>query len=400
MKRFIKHLLLCIASFIALLILGINTISIQTMVQNKRASYEKTEFAFKIASPSRDQLSELESHTDAIKSIFPVYNFKMTLKGKNNTKVNFLLSEHMDKANIGLFNDSLLISGKFNENLLSLDKTAATALDVKVGDTVSASLGGQNFSFTVGAIYSECTYIGLDKGLAQGKYTSEISAAFGKELVYDIAFISVVDKDKCSQLLNDYYPLGLIMSEEEYIADQKSSGSRPAGLTDEEWTQYLKDNYPDYVAQQLSIPQPDAVQDKEQIMADVDDQTRTSEKHINAVCILVAVAVLILYPLLLIVFTFTNRHNDALKAENGEKNIGRKYNLFIIFSTIITVGLLLFAFAIYGISNQYLASYVPIMIAFTIPLIVSLFIVLPVINHGYIKKRVYVPKKNLNEYRK
>lgn len=393
MKRFIKHLLLCVASFIALMILGMNTISIQTIVQNKKASYEKTEFAYKISAPSRAQLEELASHTDAIESIFPVYNFNMTLRGKNNSKVNLLLSEHMDKASIGLFNDTLLVSGKFNENLLSLDKTAALALGVIVGDSVNASLGGQSFSFTVGAIYSECTYIGLDKGLAQGKFTTSISEAFGKELVYDIAFIKVTNKDKCALLLKDYYPLGLIMSEEEYIAEQKASGTRPAGLTDEEWTEYLRNNYPDYVEEQLSIPQPDAVQDKEEIMADVDDQTSTSEKRVNAICILVAVAMLILYPLLLILFTFTNRHNDTIRAENGEKDIGRKYNLFIIFSTIITAGLVLFTLAIYGLASQHFAAYVPIMIAFTVPLVASLFIVLPIINRLYIKKRVYTPKK-------
>lgn len=379
MKKILKNILLCIACVLGLISLGINVLETKTTVETKQSSYTLTDFDYVIISPSKEQVADFKSNTEAVNTIFPCYSFAATLNGISKSTMTLFLSDEMEYYSTGLFNNSTLVAGTYNENGMNLDVTAADALGVSVGDQVSVTLAYRNFDFTVTSIYMASTYSGLDKGLALAKYSDEIANAFAKELSYDYAFIDANDLTKCAALLNDYKPLGRLQSEEEYIKEYKEENNCPPWLSEEEWEATIVNAYNEYKEKYLSQDFKNSVQVKSEYMEDVADQVSTTVEKINYICVGVAVGALIVYTILSIVFVYLNKNTDKILLKDGKKDVMKPYYLVAIIGTVLISVCTGGAMYIYGYSSQFFDTYIKIIMAFSLPTLLSIIFIVPFI---------------------
>lgn len=386
MKRFIKHLILTIVLTVGLCALGTFAISIKENNIVKQNSYEFTEFSYVILNPSKNQIEEFKSDKEAVKAIFPVYNFSANMVGNNPNKINLLLSDQLQEYEIGLFNSKNIISGSFDESGIMLDQFAANKLGVKVGENVSTSLGHTNFTFEVKAIYLATNYRGFDSGVALANFSSAIKEAFGRELSYDYAFISTDNDAACKTLLKDYIPLGSLKSEAQFIKEAKESSTCPPGISDEEWTEALKQEYQTYKDEYLKRDYSDSIQDKSLLKQDVVDQVRNGEQRIILICVASIVGAIIVYSSLFIVFCFTNTNYDVLKHQEGERNIESKYIVSSILLSFLFAFLSAGFLSIIGMTKHFFTSYIGIIVCFSLPFIISLIIIIPVVGKVYFSK--------------
>lgn len=370
--KFLKNIILCIITSIALIITGIKTINIKKDTEQKQSSYTLTDFDYLITSPSKEQIAELDSKSDAINSVFPCYSFDVILNGNSNSKVTLLLSDDIDDYSIGLFNDKTKISGNYNKNGICLDKIAANNLGVVVGDFVTVSLANKTFKFEVTSIYMSSTYTNLDFGLALAEFSKGISSAYGEELTYNYAFIDAKDLTKCAQLLSTYIPLGPLQSEEDYIKEYKNNNNCPPSMTENEWNQSIKNAYNEYKEAYLNQKFNGVVQAKAEYMQDVKEQVETQIEKINYICIGIAVVVLILYTVLSIAFINSNQEDDILKVHDGNANVMAIYYKITIFGTLAVALITALSLFIYGTVSQFLKSYLKIIISFSLPVLISI----------------------------
>ncbi len=406
LKNYVLYILLVILTTFALVFTGF--IAIQGIEENetKKSSFTLTNFDYLITSPSKDQINQFKSNTEAIDSIFPCYSFNTTLKGNSNSKTTLLLSDDMDHYETGLFNDSTKISGDFSADGICLDKTAADNLNVTVGDTVSATLAYTKFEFKVSAIYMASTYRNMDSGLALAKYSSNISNAFGKELTYNCAFIQAKDEEKCAKLLSDYIPLGLLQSKQDYIDEYKENNKKPSSMTDEEWEKSIETAYENYKSSYLKQSFTDAVQKKSDYMTDVIDQTLTQSERVRRISIVVSVAIPLIYPVILFFLTiYTNKQKDEQDENDGCFSPSSYYLSSIvgtILVSVITLGTLLVKANAGAFSKDCLAItlYLSLPVLIAIPIVCILIHVYSTKIKNTIIEKKKVEKKKADDAKK
>ena len=379
-SRFSLHLLLAVLSVTALTFSGINAIKSESVIQEKESSYTLTTFDYVALSPSKDQVTQLRNNTEAVKSDFPCYNFEADMTGKQKArKLNLLLSDQMEYYATGLFNNSTLISGNYDESGIMLDKKAAEKLDVVVGDQVNVTLAYQEFTFNVSGIYMTSTYTGLDKGLALAKYSTAISDAYGRELQYDYLFIDANDNAKCANLLKSYVPMGELQSEADYTATFKSKNNCPNGMTEEEWNESIKVAYNSYKANFLSGDFTSKVQVKSQVMQNIIEQNSTAVQKVNYGCIAAGVVTLVGYIIISVTLISVNKHNDIIDSKDGS-NRYRTSTRFLFYFTTFVIFIVSFAvLLLYGVMNRFVDSFMPIILCYSLPVLGSIIIVEPFI---------------------
>ena len=377
--KWVKNIIVWILAIVGLSVSGIFTIDMKVETETKQSSYKLTDFDYVITSPSKEQVTEFRANTDVVSSIFPCYLFETTLTGSNNSKVTLLLSDQMDYYDIGLFNNDTKESGEYSVNNICLDRTAANNLGVDVGGKVSVSLAYQTFEFTVGSIYMASTYKNMDSGLALAQFSSEISAAYGKELTYNIAFVDAKDTAKCAEMLNGYVPLGNLQSEADYTAEYKSNNNCPPSMTEDEWNASIKTAYEEYKAQYMSQTFTGVVQDKAEYMKDVQDQISTTVTKINYVCVGIAVGVVVLYTLLSIVFVYSSKKDDRIDIKVGKTNVGNAHILMSVLGAVIVAAGTGLVLTIYGAASQFLNTFGAVIASFSLPVLITIPVLIPII---------------------
>jgi len=381
--KLLKSVFLCCACLITLTILGLYTINNKRRIEVEKSCYTLTNFDYSILSPSKEQVNQLRGNTEAVNSIFPCYIYNTFLTGKNKSKVCLMLSDEVDNYSIGLFNDKNKISGNYFKNGLMLDKISADSLNAKVGDKVNIELDNSTFQLEVSAIYMESHYDNLSSngvsGFAFAMLSSDMIYSLGNDLNYNYAFIDAKDELKCREALNNYKPLGLIVSEEKYISDYKSNNTCPTGLSDEEWTESIKAAYNNYVEYYMNKEYKNCVYEKSVDYAKTIDKYDNLDKDVSKLCIIGAVVVTFVYALLSIVLVLTNKNDDKVNVKDGNNGAFKKYVYVLIVGTLLISLLTGLILTIPNISSPFFDLYKKIIFLFSIPILLSLVIIIPFI---------------------
>lgn len=295
----------------ALLITG-GALAVETdiAVNNATSTFTKSTFDYIIDSPSNDQISQFKANTEAVSALFPVYNYEVEMKAASKYTLNFLVTEDMTDYDITFFNPKRIEKGAYDEGGLMLDTTAAEKIGAKLGDEVSFTFNITSFKLKVTAIYSAVSYQTMKNGIAMAKFTPAMAAAFSTPApCYQLAFIAAADKAKCTTMLNNYIPMGKLMSAEEYANLAKASGS----YTDEQITEM----YSKYVDGFMKAKYLNSVQDKATYMAGAEDTVSSRKENTVGLSVLFAIIVPLVLAGGLVGFDFLGKAKDEAEKANG-----------------------------------------------------------------------------------
>lgn len=351
LKYYLKYIILAVV-FVAVLI-AVGTVNINKIVdvEWRKSSYTRTQFDYFISSPDKNQVAEIEK-SDAVDKVFPYYALNNAFTGSSAAKEIFLLlSDDMEDYAISLLTEKTCVSGSYDINGAMLDKYAADVLGVKVGDSITFNILGKKVDKTVSAIYLTSTYGVLTKGIVLVNFSDEINAVY-KPRAYSAAFITANDVEKVKTLLKDYVGEGNVaLSFEEYVAI--NCGTKPPYQSQEAYDAECKSKYETYRKGILNS----ALLGGAQVAAKADsyallqDRIETTEKSIDSLTLLTAIAAVVFFVLVNIIFIVTNRKNDRIRCDDGMRFMSMfgGYVLIAIISAAVIAALtfgILYAIAI------------------------------------------------------
>lgn len=313
MKGLVRYLLLGVITAVALIAIGVHAIHTVTELELKKSTYTETLFDFHIAAPSTAQVTLL-SADEATEGVFPYYAYK---KAFSKEKVALLLSDRMEAAALSVLTEGTLIEGEVREGGALLDKTAADALGVAVGDTVSFQLLGRRFTKTVSAIYLPSTLAILEDGvvligLEDGMLGEEMPAA------YSGAFLASADKGTTAALLSDYAGEGNVaLSYSQYVS--LYCATKTPGQSDEEYRALCEEKYAAYREEILASAKRSGGQvvDKSEAFALIEEKLLTRERGLERLTLLTMTVSFLAFAAVLILFAVGNAQNDRILRDHG-----------------------------------------------------------------------------------
>lgn len=338
---FLKYIILAVLCVAVLSIVGAMNINKTVDVENKKASYTRTQFDYFISSPDKAQVEEIENSA-SVDKIFPYYALSNAFSSKSAKDVYLLLSDDMDDAGISLFTQKTCVSGSFDKSGAMLDVLAAKTLGVKVGDTVTFSIMGRQFTRKVSGLYLTSTYGALIKGVVLADYSADIQQVY-KPNAYGAAFIKSNDENSLKALLTDYVGEGNVaLSYEQYVA--LNYPDKPPYQSQEEYEEYCQTKYQEYRTDCLKhIKKDSQVSAKADAYALIQDKVNTTEKSVNNANLLAGISSLVLFTLISIVFIVTNIGNDRIRRDDGMSFLGMAglYALTTLITAAVAGGLTL-----------------------------------------------------------
>ncbi len=369
-----------------LIIVGIININKISYIEAESSSYTRTTFDYYISSPSEDQVDEIKNYK-SVDKIFPCFALNNAFAQNNKTKEIFLLlSKDFKDYDISIFNDKTLIKGKFDENGIMLDELAAQKLGVKVGDEIKFSILGKTYRKTVSAIYLKSTYGTLTTGLALAKFSDEISQSY-KPKAYGFAFIKSNDNEGLEYDLMNYAGEGNVpLTYDEFVTVR--CGTKPFDKTQEQFDQECLEKYNAYKDEILAAARRggNQVSAKEDSYILIKDKLYTTQKEVDTLNIITAIASFVVFTLVNIIFIFARKSDDKILMLEGKS----ANNLFINHSlTIVIIGLLIFIISfvsllIAALNTHFLSTIIKSILVMTIPTIASI-LVLIIFDFIYVK---------------
>lgn len=321
LRYYLKYIALAIVFIAAIAIVGGTNVKNVAQAEGRKSSYTRTQFDYYIASPSAQQVEDIEGDP-SVDKVFPFYALQNAFPGRSSAKdVTLLASDDMDDSSISLITQKTCVAGGYDKTGVMLDNLAAQKLRVGVGDKLSFTLVGKVFTLDVAGIYLTSTYGTLAKGIVLVNFTEEMKNALNPA-AYGGAFITANDKQGVGELLQDYAGEGnIVLSYESYVTAY--CGQKPYDKTQEEFEAECRQKYESYCKDELDKARRGGAQVtlKDDAYALVKDMVQTTERKVNTLNISVAVASGVLFLILNIVFVVTNRKNDLLRRDDGMRYI-------------------------------------------------------------------------------
>lgn len=339
---YLKYIILGVLSVIVLSIVGAINIKKTVDVENRKASYARTQFDYFISSPDKAQVEEIENSA-SVDKVFPYYALSNAFTDKSAKDVFLLLSDKTDDAGISLFTEKTCVSGSFDKNGAMLDVLAAKTLGVKVGDTVTFGIKGRQFTRKVSGLYLTSTYGALINGVALVDYSADIQQVY-KPNAYGAAFIKSNDVNGLKALLTEYVGEGNVaLSYEQYVA--LNYPTKPPYQSQEEYEASCQAKYREYRTDCLEKAKKGGAQvtAKADAYALVQDKVNTTEKNVNSANKWAGIASLLLFTLVSIIFIVTNIGNDRIRRDDGMSFLGMAglYALITLITAAVAGGLTL-----------------------------------------------------------
>lgn len=211
--------------------------------------YTDTSIDFIVPSPSYTQVGELEKDSNSgISAMVPFFETTSSTRiNGNGIKGTTIIFPDEDKIEYSPYGSRRIVSG---ENSLkagdaAIDRVFVDKNNVGIGDEVTLSIAGYDYSFVIRAITESNTYYndGTIAVILSGEQVTQLQNAGIK---YSAAYVSASDYDKCkTYLYNDYKPLGRLKDEAEFDSrdayDQHVQNFNAANWTKE--ITNCKDNY-------------------------------------------------------------------------------------------------------------------------------------------------------------
>lgn len=313
-KNYLKYAIAALL-FVALVsLMGISAINSISDAELRKSSYSRTDFDLLIAAPDKSQVDAIEADA-SVESVFAYYAYKKSFSADED--VLLLASDDMDDIGISVLTDKTLIDGAYDKNGAMLDKTAADALGVKVGDSVSFTLLGSRFTKRVAAIYMPSSLAIMENGIVAVEWGSDMEK-LARPTAYGGAFVDTADKDAALDMLSDYVGEGNVaLTYDQYVS--LKCGTKIPGQSDDDYNAECLAKYEKYRSDILKtvLAGGGQVTDKEDAYKLVREQLITTEEKTASLVKLTAVAAFILFAVVMIIFTVTNLSNDAIKRDGG-----------------------------------------------------------------------------------
>lgn len=312
-QTYLKYAVLAVLLIGVLIGLGVYLINGISDLELRKSTYTRTSFDFHIASPDKAQVQAIEADA-SVASIFPYYAYAKALSADD---VLLLVSDDMADYGASVLCEGTLIEGSFDQSGALLDKTAADALGVGVGDSVTFNLLGQRFTRTVAAIYLPSTLAIMEEGVVLVAADAAI-AAVSAPTAYSGAFVVAADRAAAAALLTNYVGEGNVaLSREQYV--KLHCGNKMPNQTQEEYDAACDEKYAAYRADVLASARKDGGQvvDKEEAYALLHEQILTTEKKHSSLKTLSMVAAFAVFAVVSILFSVTNAANDRILRDDG-----------------------------------------------------------------------------------
>ncbi len=238
-------------AFSIILLIGVllashHLFSLNDNILRRESTYLRSDFDIQINAPSKEQINQFEQNP-LISSVLPMTILPVGVEGGSSLKL--LMVESFKNVEIGFFNEDTLVSGSLDPNGLSIDEHAARKLNVSVGDSINVNYRNSRFSLIVTGIFLNVNYPSLNEGIGLMIWDDAWENAVPHTIRYDIAFISTDDVNNVlNTVLQNYLPLGSLMSQEEFIHRLEENTTKPSELSDEEWEIQLVNAYNNYEA--------------------------------------------------------------------------------------------------------------------------------------------------------
>ncbi len=373
MRRFlidaIKYAILAAVFIAALAVIGIMNINDIAEVEGKKSSYTRTQFDYFISSPDKNQVDDIESD-DSVGRVFPYYALSSAFTSAKD--IFLLLSDDMDDYSISLFTEETCISGGFDKDGVMLDNLAAEKLGVKVGDSLSFTILGTKITRKVSGIYLTSTYGMLTKGIALADFSSDIQAVYAPS-AYSAAFLTANDVQGVEALLKDYVGEGNMLSYDDYVT---ANCTKPPYQSDEEYEAECREKYEEYREKCLAdLRKGDTqVAAKADSYALVKDQIETTESKIDTLTLWTAIACLILYVILNVIFVVAGRKNDLIRCDEGMRALRMffGYVLYMALTSVVVAAVTFGILFIKAASTFFAAACTKLILYFTLPVIIAL----------------------------
>ena len=347
-------------------------------VDQATSTFTKSTFDYIVTSPTNQQIADFEADDEAVKEVFPTYNFEITLKNAGKSwKTNLLASDKMEHYDISFFNPRRLYSGQYDENGLLVDQKLANELNAKLGDIINIGLGNRTYDLKIAAIYGEVNYQTMQRGVAMIKFTDQMKAGFARNFTsYELCFISTNDKAKCAAMLEDYLPYGELMTYDEYKEELKKKSD--PGMTEEDFEAAAQSAYADYKGKWEAGEHINCVQEKSKYMAGAEDVVATTKEGAAKLSILFAILTPLLLGGALAGINFLGRRRDeAAKSSGATKAELRKH--IMVFDIISACAAMVIGGAATAIICAAIGSWsVSSILIYSLPALVALAIALPV----------------------
>ncbi len=317
LKAYLKNIVFAV--LLAAILIGIGAYGVTSVSETelRKSTYTRTEFDFHIAAPDAAQVQRVKSN-DSVKTVFPYYAYKKAFSSA--ADVMLIVSDEIDQLGASVLTEGTLIEGSYDANGAMLDKIAADALGVSVGDSISFTLLGRRFTKKVAAIYLPSNFAIMEEGIVAVSLSGDL-AAVNMPAAYGGAFIVANDRDAVATLLAGYVGEGNVaLTYEKYV--EIYCGNKMPNQTDAEYEAECQAQYATYRKNILSSAQQGGGQvvDKMEAYNLVKEQTLTTEKGTRTLMVLTAIASFAVFTAVCIVFTVTNKEDDTIRRNDGEES--------------------------------------------------------------------------------
>ncbi len=382
MKFYLRNIVLAVLMIGILIGLGVYLINGIVDVELRKSTYTRTTFDYHIAAPDKAQVAAIEADA-SVESVFPYYAYAKAFSKSEN--VMLLASDDMNDAGASLLTDGTLIEGSFDKSGAMLDKTAADALGVGVGDSISFQLLGQRYTKTVAAIYLPSTLAILEEGIVLVDMSVDAANA---PAAYGGAFVVAKDRDAVATLLTDYAGEGNVGLTYDQFVELKCGNKLP-NQTEEEFDASCAAKYAAYRAEVLASAKKDGGQvvDKMDAYALLQEKILTTEKKLSNMKLLTMIAAFVVFAVACILFTVTNSENDRIRRDAGMR-MDKMFLSYLISSVITAVAVAGVAVAVLGVvaaGTYFAADCLGVVLALALPVVVALVPIL-LATWVYVKK--------------
>ncbi len=370
-KNYLKNAIAVLVFAVLISIVGIIAITSISDAELRKSSYARTDFDLLIAAPDKAQADSIEADP-SVDRLFTYYAYKKAFKSDDD--VLLLVSDDIDDLGASVLTDKTLIEGAYDKDGAMIDATAADALGVKVGDSISFTLLGSKFTRRVSAIYMPSSLAIMEKGVVAVEWGSDMEK-LARPTSYGGAFVDTADKDAALTLLSDYVGEGNVaLTFEQYVT--LHCGTKIPGQSDADYDAKCRAEYEAYRTDILktALAGGGQVTDKEDAYKLVRDQLLTTESKTDSLVKLTVVASFLLFAVVMILFTVTNASNDAIKRDGGMRESGMllSYAAAEAATAILTAAISFLVLYLVASGTYFLADCLPVVLALSLSVIASL----------------------------
>jgi len=349
LKRTNKFYYLFLLAGVVLTFSGANTVNQIALIERNQVSFTKTTYDFIAIKPSADQLESFKNNP-IVSDVMPAYNFQVNLQYAGLIKETFLLGvSDINRKEETFFPKSLLINGSHDTSELILDRIAAERLGVTVGKSVSFVANQESFSMEVGAIY-EKNQVYLNSGVGMFLMSNALLQRMHM-IAYDLVFLNVSEVDTFAQTNTTYKPLGMLISETQYVNNYKSENIKPTNLSDDEWHQQIVNAYNVYRDQFYASEYPGYFQNKNSISVAIVNSNAIAQQNSALRFIEITIGVFIaLFSLIILMVKLDEKWQHDLIL-NGTSNLTLffEYLIKILLGSVSLLGFLIITIYLTGI---------------------------------------------------